>query len=648
MKKEILYGGDYNPEQWLEMPEILEQDIALMKEAKINTVTLGMFSWSALEPKENEYNFQWLEDIIKKMEENKINVILGTPSGAKPAWLGNKYEEVRVVRADGIRELHGNRHNFCTNSSVYREKVKKINQKLAELSLKYKNIIMWHISNEFGTECHCELCQLKFQEWLKKKYKTIENLNREWWTTFWSHRYNSFEEIHSPMSIGEKSVSALDINYRQYMVQNFIDYYNYEKSVIKEINPNLPFTTNYHGTGNTDMDYREFSKYVDVISYDAYPEWQMKDNVEVAYNTAFDFDLMRSTDLNKPFMLMESCPSSTNWQQYSKLKPNGLLTLASLQAIAHGSLSVLYFQIRQSRGSAEKFHGAVIGHDGTNKHRVFKECKNVGEVLKGLDYQQEKTDSKVAIFYSWKNKYAIKNSQGPRNKGMDYYENVLKIYRAAKSFGINIDIVFEDSDLSKYKAVICPMMYVLEENFAEELKKFVKNGGTLITTAPCGYVNSDDLCHLGGFPKYIDEVLGINIDEIDAIMEKEDNYISYKNKKYSSSYFNELLTLKGAESIGKYENFFYKGDTAITKNIYGKGISYHIGTLLETDGLCEVLKDIFQESGVESNIDNKNLLYSEYLDRHYILNFTNENQEFNFKGKKYNVKPLDYVIIQNK
>lgn len=646
MRSKILYGGDYNPEQWLETPEILEQDIVLMKEAKINTVTIGMFSWAILEPKENEYNFQWLENIIKRLGENGINVILGTPSGAKPAWLGNKYEEVRVVRADGVRELQGNRHNFCTNSPIYREKIKKINEKLAELSLKYKNIIMWHISNEFGADCHCELCQAKFRKWLKEKYGSIENLNREWWTTFWAHKYGSFDEIHTPMTIGEMSVSALDINYRQYMVQNFIDYYNFEKSVIEKINPDLPFTTNYHGTGNTNMNYREFSKHVDIISYDAYPDWQMRDNTEVAYNTAFDFDLMRSTALDKLFMLMESSPSSTNWQPYSKLKPNGLLALAGLQAVAHSSLSVLYFQIRQSRGSAEKFHGAVISHDGTNEHRVFKESKHTGEILATLDYTKEKVNSKVALFYSWKNKYAIEKTQGPRNKGMDYYNNILKIYRVIKSFGINVNIVFEDSKLENYDVVICPMMYVLEEKFAKELRNFVDIGKTLVTIAPCGYVNSDDLCHLGGFPKYINDILGISIEEIDAVMEGEESKISYKGKDYNTTYFNEMLTLKRGEVIGKYKDFFYKESPAITKNNYGKGKAYHIGTLLDAEGLYVILKDIFDEAKIKSNIDNRNLLYSEYLGRHYILNFTEEEQHFNFQGKKYVVKSLDYIIIE--
>ena len=645
MTNKILYGGDYNPEQWLDYPDILKQDIELMKEAKINTITLGMFSWSKLEPKEGVFNFDWLEDIIKKLSENKINIILGTPSGAKPTWLGNKYEEVRVVRNDGIRELQGNRHNFCTNSPIYREKISIINTKLAQISLKYKNIILWHISNEFGADCHCELCQQKFREWLKEKYENIENLNKMWWTTFWSHSYENFDEIHTPMTIGEMSITALDINYRQFMVKNYIDFFNFEKKCIKSITNHLPFTTNYHGTGNNNMNYREFSKHVDIISYDSYPEWMIKNNLDVAFETAFNFDLMRSTDLNKPFMLMESSPSSTNWQSYSKLKPNNLLSLASLQSIAHSSLSVLYFQIRQSRGSAEKFHGAIIDHSGKSNHRVFKEVKKLGETLEKLDYKLTNVETKVAIYYSWINKYALERTQGPRNEGMNYYENVLKIYKTLKSMGINIDIVFEDSKLDKYKLVIFPMMYVLEKELAEEIKKFVNDGGTIVTTAPVGYVNNDDLCHLGGFPGYLKEVLGINIDEIDALTNEEKGEISYKDKLYFSKYFNEMITLCNANALGTHNKFFYKGQAAISKNNYGLGSAYHIGTLLEVDGLSDLFEDIFKDLQIEKAIDNKNLIYNSYLNRHYIFNFTDKLETFKFNNENYVLEPLNYIIL---
>ena len=471
-------------------------------------------------------------------------------------------------------------------------------------------------------------------------------MNKEWWTTFWSHRYNSFEEIHTPMIIGEMSITALNINYKQFMTQNFIDFYSFEKNTIKNINPNLLFTTNYHGTGNNDINYREFSKHVDIISYDSYPEWMIRNNLDVAYETSFLFDLMRSTDLNKKFLLMESSPTSTNWQEYSKLKPPKLLEMASLQAISQGSASVLYFQIRQSRGSAEKFHGAVIGHDGSNRGRVYQECKKLGEVLNKLDYSQEKLNSKVGIYYSWLNKYAIEASQGPRNKGMNYYENVLKIYKTLKSFGVNIDIIFDDSKLDNYKLLVIPMGYVLEKEFAQEIREFVKSGKALVTIAPFGYVNSDDLCYLGGFPGYLKDVLGVEIKEIDALLDEEFGEVNYGDKTYQSSYFNELIETKEAQILGTYEKFFYKGTPAITKNNYGQGRTYHIGSILEKKGLEKIFEDIFKEVDIDSISNNKNILYNEYLGRKYIFNFTDKEEKFKINGKEYLLEPISYLIIE--
>ena len=313
-----------------------------------------------------------------------------------------------------------------------------------------------------------------------------------------------------------------------------------------------------------------------------------RNNIEVAFETSFMYELMKGGNLDKPFLLMESSPSATNWQLYSKLKPPKLLIIASLQAISHGSMGVLFFQIRQSRGSAEKFHGAIIGNDGSNKSRVFKECKELGKYLTKLSYSFEKKKAKVGLYFSWLNKYAIESSQGPRNKGMNYYKNITQIYKILKSFWLDVDIIWEESNLEEYDLIILPMVYVLEKKYADNLKKIVEKGKTLITIAPFGYVNSDDLFHTGVFPGYLKEVLGIEINEIDAIMENEESYIEYKDQLYKNFYYNELITLKTAKAIGSYKKFFYKGSSAITKNNYGKGKAYHIGSILEKEGFKNI------------------------------------------------------------
>ena len=194
----MIHGGDYNPEQWLDMPEILEKDIEYFKKAKINEVSLGIFAWAKLEPEEGVFDFDWMEKIIDRLYENGISTMLATPSGARPKWMADKYPEVLRVAPDRTRNLFGARHNHCYTSPVYREKVRIINKKLAEKFGNHPGVIAWHLSNEYGGECHCPLCQEAFREWLKEKYQTIDRLNKAWATTFWSHTYNSFDQIESP------------------------------------------------------------------------------------------------------------------------------------------------------------------------------------------------------------------------------------------------------------------------------------------------------------------------------------------------------------------------------------------------------------------------------------------------------------------
>lgn len=221
--RKLLHGGDYNPEQWLDRPDILEQDIELMKKARVNTVTLGVFSWSVLEPEEGVFNLDWLADIIHNLYANGICTILATPSAARPAWLAHKYPEVRRVRADRVRELYNRRQNYCYTSSIYREKVRAIDQKLAQRFGDDPAVILWHISNEMGGDCHCALCQAEFRRWLQARYGTLEALNKAWNARFWSHDYTDWEQIESPAPQGENAVQALALDWKRFVSDRHID-----------------------------------------------------------------------------------------------------------------------------------------------------------------------------------------------------------------------------------------------------------------------------------------------------------------------------------------------------------------------------------------------------------------------------------------
>ena len=441
----LIHGGDYNPEQWLYDPSILETDIEYFKKAHINEVSLGIFSWAMLEPEENQYDFEWMESIINRLYENGISIILATPSGAKPKWMADKYPEVLRVDESRNRYFYGLRHNHCYTSSVYREKTRKINMELAKRFGNHPGVVAWHISNEYGGECHCVLCQNEFRKWLKEKYQTIEKLNFSWATTFWSHRYNDFEQIESPSSRGEYQLHGLNLDWKRFVTDRTVDFVRHEIRAIRDAGSEKPTTINlmydYQG-----LNYHEFENVVDIISWDNYPQWHKKPEYLTAMDCGMQHDIMRSIK-RQPFLLMESCPSATSWQPISKLKKPGMLHLASLQAIAHGSDSVQYFQLHQSRGSSEKFHGAVIDHYGRCDTRVFEEVTRVGESLDSLkEISGTQVYAKIAVLYDWENRWAMEDAQGPRNKGLFYKEAVEKSYYAFRKLGLDVDMIDMGSD----------------------------------------------------------------------------------------------------------------------------------------------------------------------------------------------------------
>lgn len=606
----LLYGGDYNPEQWLEFPDILEKDIEYFKKAHINEVTLGVFAWSMLEPQEEEYQLDWMENILNRMHENGISVILSTPSGARPKWLADKYPEVLRVNENRTKNLFGGRHNHCLTSPVYRKKVKMIDQKLAERFKDHPAVIAWHLSNELGGECHCPLCQKAFQKWLIDKYENIDALNNAWNTRFWSHVYNSFEQIESPSSQGEMLLHGLNLDWKRFVTDQTVSFVEDEKKAIREAGANQPVTINmmYDFLG---LNYWKFKDVIDFVSWDNYPSWHKDPEPVTAMDTAIWHDFMRSIK-KQPFLLMESCPSSTNWQQVSKLKRPGMLKTASLQALAHGSDSVLYFQIRQSRGASEKFHGAVIDHYGGSDTRVFNEVTEVGQMLEELSgIIGGVTKAKAAIVVDTENRWAMEDSQGPRNIGLHYKEALLKSYMALHSYGIDVDIIDEEEQLDEYVMVVAPMLYLFRNDFEKKAKAFVEKGGKLVMTYWSGIVNETDLCFLGGMPHGLMDVFGLRSEEIDGLYDWESNegvlteYAKFaKGRSYKCKNLCELVRTENARALMTYKEDFYAGRAALTENEWGKGKAYYVCADFEEDFYCDFYAYLLNEAGVKPLVNS--------------------------------------------
>ncbi len=602
----LLHGGDYNPEQWLDRPDILAQDIELMKQAHVNTVTLGVFSWSALEPQEGVFTLDWLADIIHNLYANGISTILATPSAARPVWLAHKYPEVRRVRADRVRELYNRRQNYCYSSPLYRKKVRIIDTKLAERFGNDPAVILWHLSNEMGGECHCERCQAEFRRWLQERYGSLDALNNAWNARFWSHDYSSFEQIESPAPQGENAVQGLALDWKRFCSDRHIDFFKFERDCVRSVVPDARFTANlmYRFDG---IDYFKLAREMDVVSWDNYPTWHKPSETteQTALDTAMMHDLFYSLK-RKPFLQMESSPSFTNWQPISKQKRPGIASLAALQAIAHGSDSVLYFQWRASRGAEEKLHGAVVGHNGRSDARAFRETAEVGARLKELSYLTgARKPRQAAIVHDWENKWALEGSCGPRNAGMGYWKELALHYNALAREGIAVDFVDQSSSLEGYGLIVVPMLYLLREDFAQRLCRFAEQGGSVVVTYWTGVVDESDLCRLGDTPYGLTALLGLRRTEIDGMYDEEvRRCIPAEGSSLPETLASTLCEVSepndadSAVPLSLYAEDYFAGCPAAAVHPYGKGRAYYLASRFEDTFYRAFYRKAAQDAGL--------------------------------------------------
>ncbi|HSV26914.1 MAG TPA: beta-galactosidase [Sedimentisphaerales bacterium] len=647
----MLHGGDYNPEQWVRTPEVWDEDIRLMKEAGVNTATVGVFSWVSLEPEEGRFDFTWLDIIMEKFARNDIFAVLATPSGARPAWLSRKYPEVMRVRGDRGRNLHGVRENHCFTSPIYREKTRIINTKLAERYKGHPALILWHISNEYHGECHCNLCQEAFRVFLRKKYKNdLDALNHAWWTAFWSHTYTDWQQIESPSSIGENSIHGLTLDWRRFVTHQTIDFMCHEIRAVRQVTPDIPVTTNMHGSV-IHLDYYKFVPHMDVISWDTYPTWHSpRGDAEVASEVAFIYEMCRAMKGGRPFMLMESTPSTVNWQPACKLKRPGMHRLSSLQAVAHGSDTVQYFQWRMSRGSCEKFHGAVVDHSGRSDTRVFKDVAALGADLAKLDaIVGATTQAPAAIIFDVENAWSIDVMQALGKDLRKYKETVISHYRSFWKMGIAVDIIDQSYDISGYKLVAAPMLYMLRPGFPERVENFVRAGGTFVTTYWSGLVDENDLTFLGGFPGGgLRKVLGIWNEETDAIHPSESNSVIISGCNcglkgpYKAQDIFALIHAEGAKVHATFGSDFHAGRPALTCNTYGKGRAWYIASrneqAFQDDFYGRLAAELALERAVECDLPAgvsaacRSDGINEFL---FLMNFTGSSCSVNLGAQRY-------------
>ncbi len=606
----LLHGGDYNPDQWIDTPEIWDEDMRLMKLSHSNAMTVCIFAWSMLEPEEGRFEFGWLDTIMDKLAANNGFAVMATPSGSKPAWMSKAYPEIRRVGPNGQRSPHGGRHNHCRTSPIYREKCTIMNSKLAERYKDHPALLIWHASNEYnGGDCMCELCISAFHDWLKLRYDNdLDKLNHAYWSSFWSHRFPDWESIFPT----DKGIHGLIIDWERFKTHQTIDFYKAEIAPLRSITPNIPVTTNFMNGMDT-LDYWAFSKEVDVISWDSYPNWhESEDEITEAYSTALLHDQCRTMKQGKPWMLMESVPSIPTRGRVKKRKEPGMHMLSSMQAIAHGSDTVQYFQWRKSRGCMEKFHGAVVDHEGSENTREFREVAELGALMAKLDeVVGTSVQPEVALIQDWENGWAIR--EGARiylGENIKYRQECAAHYHPFWESGVPMDIVDQDCELNTYKLVLAPMSYMMKKGFAERLSNYIKNGGTVVMTYWSGVVDESDLCHLGGVPgEGLRKVFGVWEEESQSYYPNESVGVSMAKENplkiqgdFKAIDTCSIIHAEGSEVLANYTSDYFKDSPAMTLNKYGEGKAYYIAARMQHDFLTSFYDRLIAELSLKRAI----------------------------------------------
>lgn len=594
--KRMLYGGDYNPNQWGR--EVWKEDMQIFRNAHINSATINVFSWAKLQPSEEEYNFQELDEIVEMLSKEGYDIVLATSTAALPAWMVKKYPE--TIRTDyyGRHHKFGDRHNACPNSPVFQKYAAALVEREAERYGANPHVTVWHVSNEYCGECYCENCEKAFRVWLKKKYHTIDALNRAWNMEFWGHTVYEWDEIVLPNVLGDGTAdgkktnfAGISIDYRRFNSDGMLKNYNMERDIIRKYAPNAIITTNFMGTYKG-LDYFKWAKEIDMISWDCYPGYDTPPGY-----ISMCHDLMRGLK-NAPFMLMEQTPSQQNWQAYNALKKPGQLRAQSYQTLAHGADTIQYFQLRKSIGGCEKFHGAVIDHSGTEKTRVFQEVKQIGAEVEKIGSQLlgSKNKADVGIIFDWDTYWALEYSCGP-SVDLRYVDQIYKYYQFFYDRNIAVDMISVNSDFSKYRIIAAPVMYMVKEGMKEALETFVSNGGILILTYLSGIVNETDNVHLGGYPGPLRELAGIWVEETDALSPERKNRVKFADGTvFQCEIVCDLIHLEKAVSLAMYEEDFYAGMPAVTENSYNQGFVYYLGSSMDKEGIAAILQKVINKS----------------------------------------------------
>ena len=634
MESMFRFGVDYYPEQW--PAERWPEDARLMSEAGINVVRLAEFAWSFLEPEPGCFEFDWLDRAIEILYERGIQVVLGTPTASAPPWLMAMMPEAYKVNEHGHRRTYGNRCEFCPSHAGYRQRGHLIVTAMANHYADHPAVVGWQIDNELNGRCYCSKCEAGFQNWLQARYGALETLNSAWGTAFWSHVYTEWPQIPVPMETGGVPNPGLDLDFRRFMSDTFTQFQQEQMDILRQACPKHFITHNFMGFGFDQINYYDLAKPLDFVSWDNYPRtgWHLVNEVDPSY-IALGHDMTRGFK-GKPFWVMEQQSGSGGWQTVGMTPRPGEMRLWTYQAIAHGADAVVYFRWRTARFGTEQYWHGVLYHHGQPGRR-YDELKLIGSELKrvGSEFAGAENRNQVAMILSYDTRWAFQGQ--PNHADFKYASLFTSYYKALHVRNIGVDIVPPDADLSRYRLVIAPAVYVLAQETADRLRGFVQNGGTLIATARTGVKDEANAVVNSYLPGLLAEVCGVEVVDYDVRPAEMSVPLELKlpdgaSETAHARLWFDVLRPVSAQAVATYQSEYFSGSPAITLNRFGAGQAIYAGTLgddalhdtlvswaLESANIRSVLSSPIGVEVVERWQENRQLLF--------LLNHSNESKE---------------------
>lgn len=597
----LAFGGDYNPEQWPR--EIWREDVDLMRAAGVNLVTVGVFSWSTLEPEPGHYQTDWLTDVLDLLHEGGIAVDLATPTASPPPWLAALDPTTRPVTADGVRLDQGSRNLFSASSALYRERALAITRVVAERFHSHPAVAMWHVGNELGQVDYSDVAAAAFRRWLQARYGSIEGLNQAWATTVWSQRYRAFEEVCPPRATPYHHNPAQVLDFRRFTSDELRSLYREQRDLIRQFDPIRPITTNFMGFFPL-VDYRSWEEDVDVVADDAYPDPADPNSLADA---ALTQDLMRGLGQGRPWLLMESAASAVSWREHNLTKSPARVRLESLQAVAHGADGICFFQWRQARSGPERFHSALLPLAGPDT-AVHRGVVNLGRELARLAPLVGRTSpAQVAVIWDWPSWWAG-TGEGLPTRALDPLQLLRSWHRALWRLRVPVDVVGPEADLAPYRLVLAPSLYLIDRSRGDHLTGYVRDGGVLAVGPFSGVAGPDTTLHTGLTPAFLTSVLGVGVEEhvplpdgvAPAGLEGTDEPLALgvfagHTRSLGAT---GVAVLPGAEALPGLEHL--AGAPIVTRHHHGSGEGWLIAATLTDDGLLRVLARVLASAGVQS------------------------------------------------